>query len=99
MAVNDPSVKDHVRMNSWGYYTQGLTVLRCNRWMDLYGYQEDYDYILSKWLEAWTSHYERIKFAQEIDPVSGEPTQCSEWYSACMLSYVYAVRRLGLTIQ
>ena len=31
-----------------------------------------------------------------IDPVTGEPTKSSEWYSSCMLAYVYAVRRLGL---
>jgi hypothetical protein len=96
MAISDPSVKDHVKFNSWGYYTQGLIVLRCNRWMDHYGYREDYDYILSKWLEAWTSNYETVKFAQEIDPISGEPTRSSEWYSSSMLSYVYAARRLGL---
>ena len=96
MAVNDKSVKDHVRFNSWGYYTQGLIVLRCSRWMDYYGYSEDYDYILCKWLESWTSNYDTIKFAQEIDPISGEPTQSSEWYSSCMLSYLYGARRLGL---
>ena len=95
MAVNDPSVKNHVKFNSWGYYTQGLIVLRCSRWMDHYGYTEDYDYILGKWLDAWTSGYENVKFAQEIDPISGEPTKSSEWYSSCMLSYVYAARRLG----
>ena len=96
MAVNDASVKDHVEFNSWGYYTQGLIVLRCSRWMDYYGYGADYDYILGKWLEAWTTHYGTIKFAQEIDPISGEPTRSSEWYSSCMLDYVYAARRLGV---
>jgi hypothetical protein len=96
MAINDPSVKNHKKFNSWGYYTQGLIVLRCNRWMDHYGYKEDYDYILGKWLEAWTCHYETVKFAQEIDPVSGEPTRSSEWYSSCMLAYLYAARRLGI---
>ena len=95
MAVNDASVKDHKKFNCWGYYTQGLIVLRCSRWMDHYGYRADYEYILGKWLEAWTSHYETIKFAQEIDPISGEPTKSSEWYSSCMLSYIYAAKRLG----
>lgn len=96
MAINDPSVKDHAKFNSWGYYTQGLIVLRCSRWMDHYGYGENYDYILGKWLDAWTFNYETIKFAQEIDPINGEPTKSSEWYSSCMLSYIYAARRLGL---
>jgi hypothetical protein len=96
MAINDPSTKDHKNFNCWGYYTQGLIVLRCSIWMDKYGYSEDYNYILKKWVETWTLHYDDIKFAQEIDPITGEPTKSSEWYSSCMLAYVYAVRRLGL---
>lgn len=96
MAVNDPSRDRHKAPNSWGYYTQGLIVLRCSRWMDYYGYAKDYDYILEKWVEAWTVHYDKIKFAQEIDPMTGVPTDSSEYYSSCLLDYVYGVRRLGL---
>jgi len=95
MAINDPSVPTHKKFNSWGYYTQGLIVLRCSRWMDHYGFGEDYDYVLKKWIKAWTKCFEVIPFAQEIDPVSGEPTQSSKWYSSCMLAYVYGARRLG----
>ena len=96
MAINDPSAKNHDDFNCWGYYTQGLIVLRCSRWMDYYGYSEDFDYILKKWVETWTEHYDSIKFAQEIDPITGIPTKSSEWYSSCMLNYIYGVRRLGL---
>lgn len=96
MAINDPSVEGHKDFNCWGYYTQGLIVLRCSRWMDYYGWSEDYEYILSKWLESWTEHYDEIKLAQEIDPMTGIPTKSSEWYSSCMLNYVYAARRLKL---
>ena len=96
MAINDPSVEGHKDFNCWGYYTQGLIVLRCSRWMDYYGWSEDYEYILSKWLETWTEHFDEIKLAQEIDPITGVPTKSSEWYSSCMLNYVYAARRLGL---
>lgn len=96
MAINDPSVEGHKDFNCWGYYTQGLIVLRCSRWMDYYGWSEDYEYILSKWLESWTEHYDEIKLAQEIDPITGIPTKSSEWYSSCMLNYVYAARRLKL---
>jgi len=99
MAINDPSVPAHKECNSWGYYTQGLIVLRCSRWMDDYGYGADYDFILKKWLEAWTKHYETIPFAQEIDPITGVPTKSSKWYSSCMLNYIYAVRRLGFINQ
>ncbi len=96
MAINDPSVEGHKDFNCWGYYTQGLIVLRCSRWMDYYGWGEDYEYILSKWLESWTEYYDEIKLAQEIDPITGVPTKSSEWYSSCMLNYVYAARRLNL---
>lgn len=96
MAINDSSTERHKVFNSWGYYTQALIVLRCSRWMDYYGYSDDYDYILEKWVKAWTEHYETIPFAQEIDPITGVPTISSSWYSSCMLNYIYAVRRLKL---
>ena len=96
MAVNDPSVINHPDFNCWGYYTQGLIILRCTRWMDYYGWSGDLDYILRKWVETWTEHFGEICLAQEIDPITGVPTKSSEWYSSCMLAYVYAVRRLNL---
>ena len=94
MAVNDPSCEGHRTANC--YYTQGLIVLRCIRWMDAYGWKEDMDYICEKWLEAWTKYFDVSKLAQEIDPITGVPTQCSQWYSSCMLMYIYAARRLQL---
>lgn len=96
MAVNDSSAKNHTDFNCWGYYTQGLIVKRCTLWMDKYGYSEDFDLICERWIEAWTDSYDNIKFAQEIDPHTGKPTRSSEWYSACMLFYVYSVQRLKL---
>ncbi|MBR2973744.1 MAG: hypothetical protein IKC41_05990 [Clostridia bacterium] len=96
MAINDPSVEGHRTFNCWGYYTQGLIVLRAIRWMDYYGWNKDLDYICEKWIETWTNHYETIKMAQEIDPITGVPTISSEWYSSCMIMYIYSVRRLGL---
>ncbi len=95
MAINDPSTAGHASMNCWGYYTQMLTALRCTRWMDRYGFGEDFEILCRKILDTWTLHYDRIKFGQELDPVTGVPTECSEWYSSCMLFYIYASRRLG----
>ncbi len=96
MAINDPSCEGHKEFNCWGYYTQGLIVLRCSRWMDYYGWGEDYDYILSQWIKTWTENFDTIKLAQEIDPVTGIPTKSSEWYSSCMLNYIYGAERLKL---
>ena len=33
---------------------------------------------------------------EEIDPITGDPTPCSPWYSSGMLSYIYAAERLGI---
>lgn len=95
MAICDKSCEGHADFNCWGYYTQGLIVLRCKRWMDYYGMRGDFDYICKKWIEAWTRCFDYFKFGQEIDPITGEPTKSSEWYSSCMLMYLYAVKRLN----
>lgn len=93
MAICDPGSKKDRDGNSWGYYSQGLTALRCARWMDHYGYGADYDHLLAKWVEAITRS--DMNFAQELDPVTGEMSKSSEWYSSALLLYVYACRRLG----
>ena len=96
MAVNDPSCEGHDNYNCWGYYSQALIALRCTRWMDHYGFSSDFDYICEKWIEAWTDAYDDIKLAQELDPLTCKPTRSSEWYSSCMLFYLYASGRLGI---
>ena len=95
MAVCDPSCVNHQKKNCWGYYSQALIVLRCTLWMDKYHMTDDFDAILEKWITKWTFG-NSIMFGQELDPITGEATNCSEWYSSCMLLYIYAVRRLGL---
>lgn len=95
IAMSDPQFRKNLDGNSWGYYSQALTMLRCTRWMDYYGKQKDFDEILEKWIDKWTFG-NKIMFGQELDPITGETSECSEWYSSCMLIYIYAVRRLGL---
>lgn len=96
MAVCDPSVSSRVSYNCWGYYTQGLIALRTTLWMDKYGFSEDLDQLCKSWLYAWTESYDTLKFGQELDPISGKPTSSSEWYSSCMLFYLFAAKRLGI---
>ena len=96
MAVSDPSLKRDAKKNCWGYFSQALIALRCTRWMDDYGWSEDFDALCEKWLEAWTRCYDSFKPGQELDPFTGEPSACSEWYSSCMLFYIYAARRLAI---
>lgn len=95
MAKSDPTFKQNKSGNSWGFYSQALTVLRCTRWMDHYGKGKDFDEILEKWITQWTFGNE-IMFGQELHPLTGKPSECSEWYSSCMLVYIYAVKRLNL---
>lgn len=95
MAICDPSCEGHKDFNCWGYYSQALIALRCTRWMDFYGFEKDFDVVCRKFVEGWTNAYDKVKFAQELDPITGEPTNSSEWYSSCMLFYIYAAKRLG----
>ena len=95
IAKSDPDFHQNLDGNSWGFYSQALTVLRCTRWMDYYGKGSDFDEILEKWIRQWTFG-NKIMFGQELNPLTGECSVCSEWYSSCMLIYIYAARRLNL---
>lgn len=95
VAKSDVGFEQNKTGNSWNYYSQALTILRCTRWMDYYGYAKEFDTVLEKWVRQWTFS-KTTKFGQELDPFTGEPSDCSEWYSSCMLVFIYAVRRLGI---
>ncbi|MBR2466546.1 MAG: hypothetical protein IKM18_00360 [Clostridia bacterium] len=95
MAISDPSVIGHKDFNCWGYYSQGLIALRATMWMDRYGFSSDFDRLCRAWVCAWTEHYDKVKLGQELDPVTGIPTRSSEWYSSCMLFYLFASERIG----
>lgn len=95
VAKSDMGFKRNKSGNSWNYYSQALTVLRCTFWMDYYGFSKEFDQILEKWVQRW-AFSNTVKFGQELDPFTGEPSDCSEWYSSCMLVFVYAVKRLGI---
>ena len=96
MSASDPSTREHADRNCWGYFSEALIALRCTRWMDFYGLTGDFDLLLRRWLDAWTDCFDHMKFGQELDPFTGVPSPSSEWYSSCMLLYLYAARRLGL---
>lgn len=93
MALNDPAVQNHAMQNCWGYFSQALTALRCQRWMDFYHREADHDRVLRRWVSALAGENAKA-FTQELDPLTGQATDCSEGYSSAMLLYLYAVRRL-----
>ncbi len=95
MAISDESCARRIESNCWGYYTQGLIALRGTLWMDKYGFSAEYDYICEKWLEAWARSFGTFNLGQELDPITGDPTPSSEWYSSTMLMFLYAAKRLG----
>lgn len=92
VSAGDPTWRQNLPGNSWGYYSQGLTALRSLRWMEAYGKGAELNQLLEKWVAAWTRS--ETPFGQELHPLTGEPSQSSPWYSSCMLVYLYALRRL-----
>ena len=81
--------------NSWGYYSQANIALRTTLWMDYYGWKDDCDRLCRIWLDTWLSYFGQRNCAQELDPIDGRPTDCSDWYSSCMVFCLYAAKRLG----
>ena len=95
IAICDPAWKKLKEQNCWGYYTQGNIVIRTTLWMEQYGFEELFDKVCRGWVDAWTAHYDEVKMGQELDPITGVPSGCSQWYSSGMVFYLYAARRLG----
>lgn len=96
MAICDKGWRLNSEYNCWSYFSQGLTALRATLWMDDYGYGADLDRLCDVWLRAWTNCFDRVKLGQELHPTTGEPSKASEWYSSCMLFYIYSARRLKI---
>lgn len=94
VSADDPLFEKRLLGNSWGYYSQGLTMLRTLRWMKRYGYENELHRNMQKWLEAWTDA--PLPFGQELDPFTGAPSQSSPWYSSTMLFYLSAAKELGM---
>ena len=95
VAVSDPNFVKNIDKNSWNYHSQGNTALRTLLWMEHYGKEDDMKLVMEKWLLAWTAS-EDIRFGQELDPFTGIPSQCSQYYSTCMLFYLRSAKKLGV---
>lgn len=93
VSSDDPLFEKRHKGNSWGYYSQGLTMLRTLRWMKNYGLEEELHENMRRWISAWTNA-ER-PFGQELDPMTGEPSESSPWYSSTMLFYLCSAKELG----
>lgn len=94
LSTSDPLFKKRGGSNDWGYYAMGLTAERSLRWMDFYGYGNALEEEMEAWVNAVADS--DTPFGQDMDPFTGKFTGCAPWYSATMLFYVAAVRRLYL---
>ena len=94
LAMNEERTAPPLSGNDWGYYSQGNTALRTLRWMKRYGREREMHDMMRAWISAWTGE-EKVPFGQELDPVSGRPSDCSPYYSPTMLYYLTAARELG----
>ena len=93
VSSGDPRWVQNLPGNSWGFYSQGLTALRTLRWMPALGRTDDMEEIMRRWVSAWSRSTTTL-FGQELHPLTGEPSKCSQWYSSCMLYFLHAIRRL-----
>ena len=94
VSIADPTWHRNLSGNSWGYYSQAQTVLRSFRWMFHYGRRDELREMLHTWVWAVTKCRDKVAFGQELDPITGEPSDASPWYSSGLLLYLFAVREL-----
>ena len=60
LSFDDALRLGHAPSNCWGYYSQALTTLRAQRWMDSYGKTDDYNNMLEKWVNVYASQEELL---------------------------------------
>ena len=94
VAASDPTFTARTAGNGWGYWCQGLTMLRTLRWMKRCGLEAELHENMQTWLAAWTDS--EVRFGQELDPFTGAPSPCSPYYSSTMLFYLASAKELGL---
>jgi len=95
VSISDPLWQQNLPGNSWGFYSQGLVALRTLRWMDKYGFSEQLEENMKRWVSAWCLT-DKLNFGQELHPITGEPSTCGNWYSSTMLYFIHSLKRLGL---
>lgn len=95
VSISDPLWQQNLPGNSWGFYSQGLVALRTLRWMDKYGFSEQLEENMKRWISAWCLA-DKLNFGQELHPITGEPSTCGNWYSSTMLYFIHSLKRLGL---
>lgn len=95
VAANDPVFRQTQPANTWGYFCQGLTMLRSTRWMERYGRGKEMEENMRKWLACWCRST-TTQMGQELDPFTGEPAPTVDYYSSTMIFLITAAKHLGI---
>lgn len=95
LSVSDKLFVKNLNGNSWNYFCQGLTMLRTLLWMDEYGFSEQLENNMEKWVGACVRN-EDYPFSQELDPFTGKASTSSVYYSSTMLFFLHSIKRLGI---
>lgn len=93
VSIADPTWHRNLSGNSWGYYSQAMTVLRTTRWMKRYGLTEEMREVMQIWVKLICEN-ETVPFGQEVYPLTGKPSDASPWFSATVMMFLLAVKEL-----
>lgn len=95
VSVSDPSFCKELPYNCWGGNTQMLTLLRLFLFMDFYRRGKELDHICGRCLRAFLQYPEN-RYAQELNPFTGEPIGDAGDYVPAILLFRESCRRLNI---
>ncbi len=93
IAAADPAFIPSAPENCWGGATQALAALRAPRWFERYGYFEELDEMMSRWLEALGRASE---FMQQMEPFTGVFSTSPGYSPAMCVTVDFIARRHGI---
>lgn len=92
VSISDPSYNSQLKYNSWGGMSQSHTALETLFWMEHYGVSEDMEKVMQIWVKQFTNSHK--DFAQEMDPLTGEFSDCAPYFTPSLIAYIEFVDRL-----
>lgn len=93
IAADDPVFIRSAPENCWGGATQALAALRAPRWFEHYGFYQELDEMMTRWLEALARAGE---FMQQMDPFTGTFSTSPGYSPAMCVAVDFISRRYGV---
>ena len=90
IAANDPECIHPAPENCWGGAVQALMALRTLRYFEYYGFAEELQHLMLRWLEALDNC---DKFMQQMDPYTGK-FSTTETYTPAMCVAIEFIKKL-----